>query len=160
VRLRQGHVAWAEAGSSTDAGAIWAAPLDGGAPFVIAAGQRTPLSLIACAGALFWVNYRDASVMRGALTPDSGVQLVGQQKGPFQVVCDGERLFWLVEGVSATGADGELWQAALDGGGAVAMVRGIPIAWALALDETWVYWIAQGTVTRLEGSLWKMRKRP
>ncbi|MFZ5441349.1 MAG: hypothetical protein ACOZQL_15180 [Myxococcota bacterium] len=155
-----GHVAWAEAGESIDAGAVWAAPLDGGAAFLIASGQRTPLSLIACGGSLFWVNYRDAAVMRGALAPDSGLQLVGQQKGPFQVICDGERLFWLNEGVSSTGADGELWQAALDGGAAVAMVRGIPIAWALAADETYVYWIAQGTVTRLEGALWKMRKRP
>ncbi|MEW5742401.1 MAG: hypothetical protein AB1938_26020 [Myxococcota bacterium] len=160
VAVGPGHFAWTEAGSSVDAGAVWAAPLDGGAPFAIAAGQRTPLSVVRCGpdGELFWVNYRDNTVMKGAFAPSSGTVLVSNQKSPFQVVCDEDTLYWLNAGVSANGADGELWQARLDGGEAAVMVRGIPLAWALAVDDVYVYYLAQGTVTRLDGRLYRVRK--
>lgn len=158
VAVAAGHVVWAEAGLSIDAGAVLAQPMDGGAAFTLASGQRTPLSVVACGGALYWVNYRDNTVQRGTLAPGSGAALVGNQKQPFQLVCDATTLYWLNAGVSASGADGELWQAKLDGSEAAAMVQGIPLAWALTLDDEYVYYIAQGTVTRVNGELWRIRK--
>lgn len=154
------HFAWSEAGPAVGAGAVLAAPLDGGAPFAVASGQRTPLSVAQCGpgGALYWVNDEGNAVMRGALAPDSGVELVPAQRRPFQLVCDGEHLFWLNAGVTANGADGELWQARLDGSEAAVMVRGISLAWALAVDDAWVYYIAQGTQTRIQGEIWRVRK--
>jgi hypothetical protein len=107
-----------------------------------------------------WANYRDQGVMSATLTPDSGTLLVGGQKRPFQVVCDATHLYWLNSGVSTSGADGELWQARLDGTEAQPMVRGISLAWALAIDDVYVYYIAQGTVTRVDGVIWRMRKHP
>lgn len=161
VAVLSDDFAWTEAGATVDAGAVLTAPLDGGPAVLIASGQRTPLSLTRCgpAGELVWVNYRDNTVMKSTLTPDSGVVLASGQLGPFQVVCDDEYVYWLNAGVSSTGADGELWQARLDGSGAAPMVRGIPLAWALAVDGTYVYYIAQGTVTRLQGELWRITKR-
>ena len=158
VAVAPGHFVWAEAGLTADAGAIAAQPMDGGALFFVATGQRAPLSVIACGGALYWVNYRENTVVRGALAPDSGVVLVNNQKAPFQIVCDATTLYWLNSGVSVNGADGELWQAKLDGSEAAVMVQGISLAWALTLDDDFVYYIAQGTVTRVQGAIWRIRK--
>ena len=156
VAVAPGHFVWAETG--VDAGAVIAQPMDGGALISIASGQRAPASVIACGGALYWVNYSANTIMRGALTAGSGVPIVTNQKSPFSIVCDATTLYWLNSGVSANGADGELWQGKLDGSEAAVMVRGISLAWALTIDDDYVYYIAQGTVTRLEGAIWRIRK--
>ena len=65
-----------------------------------------------------------------------------------------------LEAFAGTLRDGSLWQARLDGSEAKVMAQGIPLAWSLAADDTWLYYIAQGTVTRLEGAIWRMRKHP
>ncbi len=158
VAVAPGHFVWAEAGLSVDAGAVLAVPMAGGTPVTIASGQRTPLSVVACGDALYWVNYRDNTVMRGALDAGSGVAIVGNQKAPFQITCDESKLYWLNSGLSANGADGELWQAKLDGSEAAVMVQGISLAWALSIDEVYVYYIAQGTQTRIAGEIWRIRK--
>ena len=158
VAVSQGNVVWAEAGTSVDAGSVLAMPTSGGTPVPIASGQRTPLSVIECGGALYWVNYRDNTVMRGTLDAGSGVAIVTNQKSPFQIVCDGTTLYWLNSGVSVNGADGELWQAQLDGSKAAVMVQAISLAWALTVDDAYVYYIAQGTQTRIAGEIWRIRK--
>ena len=158
VAVAQGNVVWAEAGTNVDAGTVMAMPVGGGTPVVIASGQRTPLSVIECGGALYWVNFRDNAVMRGTLAAGSGVAIVTNQKAPFQIVCDGTTLYWLNAGVSTNGADGELWQAELDGSKSAVMVQGISLAWALTVDDAYVYYIAQGTQTRIAGEIWRIRK--
>ncbi len=156
VAVAPGYFAWTETG--VDGGAVIAQPMDGGAPISVASGQRAPGSVIECGGALYWVNASANTIMRGTLAAESGVAVVSGQKTPFQLVCDATTLYWLNSGVSANGADGELWQARLDGSEAAVMARGISLAWALTIDDEYVYYIAQGTVTRLEGAIWRIRK--
>lgn len=158
VAIASGNIVWAEAGLSIDAGAVLAQPLDGGALVAVANGQRTPLSVIECGDALYWVNYRDNAVMRGTLDAGSGVAIVTGQRAPFQIVCDKNTLYWLNAGVSASGGDGELWQSRLDGTESTVMVQGVSLAWALTIDDTYVYYIAQGTQTRIAGEIWRIRK--
>lgn len=159
VAVMAGQVVWAEAGSSADAGAVFAAA-PGGGTTQLASLQPNPLSVIACDGGVYWANYRGGTIMRASLVAESAVQLVGGQRAPFQVVCDATHLYWLNAGVSPTGADGALWQARLDGSEATPMVQGIPVAWALAIDDTYIYYVAQGTQVRTQGVIWRIRKHP
>lgn len=158
VAVSQGHYVWAEAGSSLDAGLVLAQPMDGGALVTVASMQRSPLSVVDCGGSLYWARYGDGAIVQGSVAPNSADVLVQNQKSPFQIVCDATHLYWLNSGVSANGADGELWQARLDGSEAAVMVQGISLAWALTLDDEYVYYIAQGTVTRVDGVIWRVRK--
>jgi hypothetical protein len=159
-----GSVAWSELGPLLPDGGLSNGAVVASVPGVglvtVGAAQGSPRSLKACGEALYWVNYSQGLVMRGTLAPDSGVPVVMGQKHPFDVACDATHLFWLNAGVSNNGADGELWQARLDGSEAKVMTQGIALAVALALDDTYAYYIAQGTVTRLDGVIWRMRKHP
>lgn len=159
VAVFDDHWVWSENGvTAADAGAVWAQPFDGGSAFAIATQQRSAISVVRCNDRPYWLDFRAGTVMRGDVGADSGVVLVTGQKTPFQVVCDDRNLYWLNQGVSANGADGELWQADLDTGNAALMVQGISLAWALAVDDTHVYYIAQGTQTRINGIIWRIRK--
>jgi hypothetical protein len=153
-----GVVAWTESGVGT--GSVLSRAMDGGALVAIAIQQQAPRSIIACGDSLVWVNYGAGTVMKGTTAAGSGVPIVSNQQHPFEVVCDADFVYWLNAGNSTNGADGSLWQARLDGSEALAMVQGIPIAVALTQDDTFIYYIAQGLVTRLEGAIWKMRKHP
>lgn len=160
VAVGPGVVVWTELGNAADAGAVWAQPLDGGPALALASGLSAPYSLVRCGDDVAWVDYVDGTVMRASLAASGATALVSGQAHPFQVACDATHLYWLNAGVSANGADGALWQARLDGGAVLPMQQGIPIAWALAQDDAYVYWLAQGTVTRLNGAVWRMRKHP
>lgn len=158
--VAQEHLVWTELGVTSDAGAVWALPLDGGPAFALEGQLRAPLSVQRCGPLeqVRWVEFREGTVKGGALSPDSGVLLVTGQQRPFQLACDDTYLFWLNAGVSATGADGSLWRARLDGTGAEPMVRGIPYAGAMAIDAQYVYYLALGTQTRIDGRLYRIRK--
>lgn len=160
VAVANGVALWAELGNAPDAGAVWAQPLDGGAAVALASGLSAPWSLVPCGDAVVWVDYVDGTVLRASLGAPGATTLVPGQAHPVQVVCDATHVYWLNAGNSANGADGALWQAQLDGGAVQVMRQAIPIAWALAQDDAYVYWIAQGTVTRLNGAIWRMRKHP
>jgi hypothetical protein len=164
VTMLGDSVAWAELGpllpgGGLNVGAV-VASVRGVGLVTVGDRQGSPRSLKTCGEALYWVNYSQGLVMRGTLAPDSGVPLVTGQKHPFDVACDATHLYWLNAGLSSNGADSELWQARLDGSEAKVMTQGISLAFALALDDTYAYYIAQGTVTRIDGVIWRMRKHP
>jgi hypothetical protein len=69
--------------TSYQLGTITLSPLDGGAPLVVASGQRGPFAIAASATDVYWSNSLDAKVMRASRTGGTPVMVASSQDNSY-----------------------------------------------------------------------------
>lgn len=150
---------WGEAHGGNN-GFVFALPRDGGSQTVVQDALRSPNALVAVDDhRIAWDDYgaktlwvADLSTGMASSAPLSAATDI------LAMATDGQALFFVTTGSAPNYADGELWRAELDGSQQRRLVPGIPITASLAVDEAYVYYIAMGTVTRLDGRIYRVPK--
>jgi hypothetical protein len=149
-------VYWVNAGTGAKKqadGATMRADLDGGVPATIAPAQRNPASIVEYAGRLYWTNtgtppnYDDGSVMTCARDACTPTVLANQQAGAQGIAVDATGVYWAAEYASAV----MHCDPSAPGGCSPTRVYGAQAPWAIALDETSIFWtdVVPGSVVRL-----------
>jgi hypothetical protein len=83
-------------------GKIWTAGLDGSNPHVIASGQHQPMGVAADAGAVYWTNQGNGTVMKLALASNVISTVATGQGNPATAILDvNGSLFWSGAGFQA-----------------------------------------------------------
>jgi hypothetical protein len=152
------HWVWGEVGIGADAGMVIARPRDGGADVVLARGQKGPYAMVGEGAHVYWSDYGTRAIWSADLSAlDAGI-FAATNTDAIDLAIDADALFWVTEGTAPNYADGQLWRIARSGGVAKRLVAGIGITAALDVDEAHVYYIEMGTVTRLDGKIFRVPK--
>lgn len=130
-------------------------------PVAIADMQGTPREIAldvqgGVAAAVYWTNYSSGEVMTASITgtpalAGSPTKVVGMQTKPYGIVVDGATLYW-------TNGDGTVMKAPKAGGTPVVVASGQASPGAIAVDSDNVYWINQGSLTKADGAIMKLKK--
>jgi sugar lactone lactonase YvrE len=132
-------------------------------PIVVASNQGTPRHLAldgAPATALFWTNYGSGEVMTASIdagtppTAGTPVALFSGQNKPYGIVVDGETIYWTNNG------DGTVMKAPKAGGTPEKIASDQHSPGAIAVDENNVYWINEGSLTKADGAVMRLAKKP
>lgn len=130
-------------------------------PVSIATMQGTPrelaLDLVGdIATAVFWTNYTSGEVMTAQITGTPALAgtpkpVFTMQTKPYGVAVDGASLYW-------TNGDGTVMKAPKEGGTPVVLASGQASPGAIVVDSDSVYWINQGSLTKADGAIMKLKK--
>lgn len=130
-------------------------------PVSIADMQGTPRELAldlqsGVAAAVYWTNYSSGEVMTASITGTPALagtptKVVDMQTKPYGVVVDGATLYW-------TNGDGTVMKAPKAGGIPVVVASGQASPGAITVDSDNVYWINQGSLTKADGAIMKLKK--
>lgn len=130
------RIYWTDLGTTSGHGAVYSAPKDCGAKTRIAADQNDPVALAVDASSVYWLNH-DA-VMKAPVGGGGAVKLadVTDDAVDGEVVLDADHVY------VATGQ--RVLRIPKAGGAAEELALPYSSVWALALDETYVYYSERG----------------
>ena len=138
-------------------GSLWKAPLGGGVPVELAAGQPNPHAVVVAGGYAYWTNSgtrqpgsgawnQDGALLRIALAGGAPEVLASALARPTGLVGTADRLCF------ATSEDGAIRTMSFQGGPVTTLLMGGSNPWGLALDGGDLYWtesIPTGAVRRI-----------
>jgi len=122
--------------------------LDGGVPVVLAAGQDCPVGIAVDDSNVYWTNnVADGSVAMVPITGGPAAVLASAQFYPTGIAVHANEVVWANGEISVGGGvappnAGSVMRAPLDGGAPVTLVSGLDEPFAVAVDDTSVYFTA------------------
>jgi hypothetical protein len=152
-------------------GSVMMAPLDGGAPTIIASAQDFPVGIVADSTNIYWVNTGlcgeyggscSGSVMRLSLSGGAATTLASGQSLCAGLAVDSKNVYWGTADTNAVPPTGWVMAVPIAGGTATTLTSAQGPVQDIAVDSTSVYWttgcsleLADGGTCDSGGSLMK-----
>jgi len=158
IAIDANYVYWTNRGtiaSNYQDGAIWRVAKDGSGNAVeMAAGQLRPEEIAVDANSVYWTNFDGGTVVQlplsGGATPTVLASTPGS--GPMGIAVDARFVYWVQN------LGGAVKAVPIGGGPVTTIASGLTSPRSIATNDTWIYWVVQGSTTSASGSLMRTSK--
>jgi hypothetical protein len=146
IAVDSASIYWGTGQSSTNGGAVWKIPINGGCPQLLAGQQEHPHGIASDGTNVYYANYGTTNVLGGVYSVPVGggtpTPIATTQAAPLDVVVDANNVYWTDSG------DGSVWKSNKTGTpNPVRLVNGAGQGHAsyLRVDSTNVYYTDHST---------------